>query len=76
MPPIASRASKIAYVLCGRRLLQVMRGADPGQARADDQDIDVLTGHCTPVCALACSSTAIRASGAPQSSSEAGAARL
>ena len=46
MPPIASRASKIAYVLPGSRSCEVVRGADARQPGADDQDVDVPGELC------------------------------
>ena len=43
MPPMASRPSRIAYVFPGSRL-QVVAGADAGEAGADDEDVDVRGG--------------------------------
>ena len=42
VPPIASRASRIVKLLPGQRRAQVAGGADAGEPRADDQDVDVL----------------------------------
>ena len=42
MPPIASRASRIAKVLPGDSCPQVAGGADAGEAGTDDQDVDVF----------------------------------
>ena len=68
VPPMASRASKIAYEAHGHFGLHVVARADAGQAGADDQDVEVLHGGQLLQALAAEASLSLRVPCSPKSS--------